>query len=131
MGRKLTFGDRAADFVVDRMGSWGFILTQIAIMGFWVLANATVYVRHWDPYPFIFLNLALSMQAAFAASLVLIAQKRSDARSRMVDGTDYLVDVSALELLHRIAEKLGIDDQGEDAELQEYNSLAEDVESEP
>jgi uncharacterized membrane protein len=75
-------GARIADRVTGFMGSWTFIVIQTVIVAFWVLGN--IYLLfHFDPYPFIFLNLAFSTQAAYAAPLILLASNRSSARDRM------------------------------------------------
>ena len=71
-----TRGDRVADAVTAFMGSWRFIIIQTAIVALWVAGN--IYLLfHFDPYPFIFLNLAFSTQAAYAAPLILLASNRS------------------------------------------------------
>ena len=75
-------GARIADRVTGFMGSWTFIVIQTVIVAFWVFGN--IYLLfHFDPYPFIFLNLAFSTQAAYAAPLILLASNRSSARDRM------------------------------------------------
>ena len=75
-------GARIADRVTGFLGSWTFIIIQTAIVAGWVLGN--IYLLfHFDPYPFIFLNLAFSTQAAYAAPLILLASNRSSARDRM------------------------------------------------
>ena len=75
-------GARIADRVTGFMGSWTFIVIQTVIVALWVFGN--IYLLfHFDPYPFIFLNLAFSTQAAYAAPLILLASNRSSARDRM------------------------------------------------
>jgi uncharacterized membrane protein len=75
-------GARIADHVTNFLGSWTFIIIQTVVVGIWVVGN--VYLLfHFDPYPFIFLNLAFSTQAAYAAPLILLASNRSSARDRM------------------------------------------------
>lgn len=56
----LTAGERIADRFAETMGSWSFIIIQSLLFGGWIALNAIAFVRHWDPYPFILLNLALS-----------------------------------------------------------------------
>jgi uncharacterized membrane protein len=73
---------RIADAVTAFMGSWTFIGIQTAIVALWVGGNI-VLLFHFDPYPFIFLNLAFSTQAAYAAPLILLASNRSSIRDRM------------------------------------------------
>ncbi|MES2210046.1 MAG: DUF1003 domain-containing protein [Chloroflexota bacterium] len=73
---------RIADAVTAFMGSWTFIAIQTAIVAIWVGGNIFL-LFHFDPYPFIFLNLAFSTQAAYAAPLILLASNRSSIRDRM------------------------------------------------
>ena len=76
-----TRGERVADGVSGFMGSWRFIILQTLIVIAWVVGN--VYLLfHFDPYPFIFLNLAFSTQAAYAAPLILLAQTRQADRDK-------------------------------------------------
>src|SRR6478672_10961680 len=75
-------GSRIADKVTGFLGSWRFIVIQTMVVALWVAGN--VYLLfHFDPYPFIFLNLAFSTQAAYAAPLILLASNRSSIRDRM------------------------------------------------
>lgn len=75
-------GSRIADKVTGFMGSWRFIIIQTLVVALWVAGN--VYLLfHFDPYPFIFLNLAFSTQAAYAAPLILLASNRAAVRDRM------------------------------------------------
>ena len=60
------------------MGSWTFIIVQSVILALWIALNVIAWIEHWDPYPFILLNLALSFQAAYAAPFIMISQKSSD-----------------------------------------------------
>ncbi|MCX5757252.1 MAG: DUF1003 domain-containing protein, partial [Candidatus Hydrogenedentes bacterium] len=78
-----TFGQRAADKVVAIAGSWRFILIQSALLACWVVLNITAYIRHWDPYPFILMNLVLSLQAAYTAPVIMMSQNRQAARDRL------------------------------------------------
>jgi uncharacterized membrane protein len=76
------FSARIADRVTAFMGSWAFIALQTAIVLVWVAGNLFL-LFHFDPYPFIFLNLAFSTQAAYAAPLILLASNRTAMRDRM------------------------------------------------
>src|SRR5262249_74885 len=59
-----TFGERAADAFAAAVGSWTFLIVQTVLLGAWVALNLAAWTYHWDPYPFILLNLVLSFQAA-------------------------------------------------------------------
>ena len=75
-------GARIADRVTGYLGSWRFIAIQTVIVAIWVVGNI-VLLFHFDPYPFILLNLAFSTQAAYAAPLILLAGNRSSLRDRL------------------------------------------------
>jgi uncharacterized membrane protein len=83
-GDRLTVGERAADKVRNGMGSWPFVASFLGIMGVWAIANSVFYLggasgKHgFDPYPYILLNLMLSMIAGLQGAILLIAAKRSD-----------------------------------------------------
>jgi uncharacterized membrane protein len=73
------WAERAARF----FGTPQYILGQSAVVVAWIALNAFAFVRHWDPYPFILLNLAFSTQAAYAAPLILLAQTRQADRDKL------------------------------------------------
>jgi uncharacterized membrane protein len=75
-------GAKIADSVTGFMGSWKFIIVQTVIVVFWIGGNI-VLLFHFDPFPFILLNLAFSTQAAYAAPLILLAGNRQALRDRM------------------------------------------------
>jgi uncharacterized membrane protein len=91
----LTRGERAADILRNRMGSWGFVFGFIALMGVWVILNTLVPIFHWDVYPFILLNLFLSMLAGLQGAILLIAAKRQDAISAAMARHDYETNIRA------------------------------------
>ena len=101
---QFSVGDRVADRVAATMGSWPFIIVQSLILFIWIVLNVTAYVRQWDPYPFILLNLALSFQAAYAAPFIMMSQNRQAAVDRAAAQTDYGINAKAeleIELLHQ------------------------------
>jgi len=73
---------RIADKVAATMGSWSFIIVQSVILTVWIILNVIDWISHWDPYPFILLNLALSFQAAYAAPFIMKSQNRQAERDR-------------------------------------------------
>lgn len=75
-------GARIADQVTGFLGSWRFVVMQTAIVILWIIGNI-VLLFHFDPYPFILLNLAFSTQAAYAAPLILLAGNRAAKRDRL------------------------------------------------
>lgn len=78
----LRIGDRIADSVSVGMGSWRFIIIQTIIIMVWIAGNAWLYF-HFDPFPFIFLNLAFSAQAAYATPIIMMSQNRAAARDKI------------------------------------------------
>ena len=103
-GPHFSFGDRIADKVAATMGSWTFIIVQSVLLAIWIVLNVTAYVKNWDPYPFILLNLALSFQAAYAAPFIMMSQNRQAAIDRADAKTDYAINEKAeleIELLHQ------------------------------
>jgi uncharacterized membrane protein len=97
------FGDRLADRVAAVGGSWGFIIAFGLILTAWMGWNELTKGGHlsFDPYPFIFLNLMLSMLAAIQAPVIMMSQNRAAARDREAAGHDYTVNLRAeLEIMH-------------------------------
>jgi uncharacterized membrane protein len=94
---KLTPGQRIADALALVMGSWTFIIVQSTILAIWITLNVIAWIRHWDPYPFILLNLALSFQAAYAAPIIMMSQNRQAAKDRLMAEQDYMVNTKAEE----------------------------------
>ena len=105
-----TGGERIADAVASRVGSWPFIIVQSTLLALWILGNAFI-IRDWlngkpfDPYPFILLNLMLSFQAAYTGPFVLMSQNRQAARDRDEAEHDYDVNREALDILRRLEEE--------------------------
>jgi uncharacterized membrane protein len=86
-----TFGNDRFGILAERFarafGTPRFIIGQSIVVAVWIALNAFAVIRHWDPYPFILLNLAFSTQAAYAAPLILLAQTRQAERDRIRDAT--------------------------------------------
>ncbi|HEX4252152.1 MAG TPA: DUF1003 domain-containing protein [Pseudonocardia sp.] len=74
---------RMSERVARFLGTGRFLAIQTVVVAIWIILNLTALVQHWDPYPFILLNLAFSTQAAYAAPLILLAQNRQDDRDRV------------------------------------------------
>ncbi|MBW8880874.1 MAG: DUF1003 domain-containing protein [Asticcacaulis sp.] len=97
-------GEYMADKIAAIVGSWRFIIIQSMILFGWIVVNATAWIRHWDPYPFILLNLVLSFQAAFTAPIIMMAQNRQAVIDRHKAQLDYDVNCKAeldIEGLHQ------------------------------
>jgi len=92
---EMTFGQRLADSVATGMGSWRFIIIQTLIVVLWMALNVVAIVYHWDPYPYILLNLLFSTQAAYAAPIIMMAQNRQNERDRAQADEDFRTNVEA------------------------------------
>ena len=103
---QLTPGQRIADVVATTMGSWTFIIVQSIILAVWIVLNIIAWMQHWDPYPFILLNLALSFQAAYAAPFIMISQNRQADRDRHQAEEDYRTNVEAERRIEELQKSL-------------------------
>lgn len=92
---RLTLGQKIADTVADTMGSWRFIIIQSTLLAVWITLNVTAWLNHWDPYPFILLNLMLSFQAAYAAPFIMMSQNRQASKDRIAAEIDHQVNTKA------------------------------------
>ena len=102
----LTFGDRLADSVARFGGSWSFIISFGVVLVAWVIVNVLLYTKAWDPYPFILLNLFLSMLAALQAPIIMMSQNRQDAKDRVRSELDFAVNRKAESEITQLAAKL-------------------------
>ena len=90
-----SFGQRAADAVTEFVGSWHFIIVQSILIGVWVALNTAALIHHWDPYPFIFMNLLVSLESAIASPMILMSQKRQLERDRAVAQKELAITIRA------------------------------------
>lgn len=102
----LTPGERVADAVARLIGSWPFIIAQSIVLFTWIIVNVIGWINHWDPYPFILLNLALSFQAAYSAPIIMMSQNRQAAKDRLSTELDYRVNLHAELEVASIRERL-------------------------
>ncbi|PYV21249.1 MAG: cyclic nucleotide-binding protein [Acidobacteria bacterium] len=103
-----TLGERIADSVARFGGSWVFIITFLAILGLYTGINSVFRRSAWDPYPFILLNLFLSMLAALQAPVIMMSQNRQDAKDRVRGELDYEVNRRAESEIQGLARKLNL-----------------------
>ena len=92
---QMTLGQRVADKVADTIGSWPFIIIQTCILTVWIILNGLAWINHWDPYPFILLNLMLSFQAAYSGPVIMMSQNRQSAKDRLAAEIDHQVNTKA------------------------------------
>ena len=102
----LTIGDNLADAVARFGGSWRFIISFGVVLASWVAVNLVLATRAWDPYPFILLNLFLSMLAAIQAPIIMMSQNRQDAKDRLRSELDFAVNRKAEMEITQLAARL-------------------------
>jgi uncharacterized membrane protein len=108
---ELTFGQRLADRVAEFGGSWTFIIIFLTVLAVWVLLNSYILLHAgdaFDPYPYILLNLVLSMLAAFQAPVIMMSQNRQAAKDRADMAHDYEVNLKAEMELMQLHDKLDL-----------------------
>ncbi|MGN6410820.1 MAG: DUF1003 domain-containing protein [Nitrobacter sp.] len=91
-----TLGQCAADFTAKLVGSWPFIIWQSAALVAWIALNTGTLTGHWDEYPFVFLNLMLSFQAAYTGPIVMISQNRQEQVQRRLVEDIYRIGQATL-----------------------------------
>jgi CRP/FNR family cyclic AMP-dependent transcriptional regulator len=106
--REATFGQRIADAVAGFGGSWTFILSFLMGLVVYISASILLGKRAWDPYPFILLNLFLSMLAALQAPVIMMSQNRQDTKDRLRSELDYDVNRRAESEIQGLARKLNL-----------------------
>lgn len=119
---RLTLGQRSADRLAAFMGSWPFLVGQTLLLVLWVILNALAWASHWDPYPFILLNLFLSLQAAYAAPVIMMSQNRQVIKDRIEAHNDFMVNQKTEEEVRAILERL-------DAQNQALEHLSQKIET--
>lgn len=113
---KRTMGQRVADRFASLIGSWTFIIAQSTFFISWITLNLVAWSRHWDPYPFILLDVLLTFQAALAGPVLMMSQNRQARLNEQRNHLDLQINLLAeqenteiLVLLHKICDKLGMD----------------------
>src|SRR6266566_484391 len=107
---QLTFADRAADIIAEFGGSWKFIMAAVIVLNLWILLNAFAAVlfgrQGFDPYPFLFLSVALNMLQIFQAPIILMSQNRQSHKDRLRAEIDYQINLKNELALNEIIERL-------------------------
>jgi len=106
-----TFGERTADSVARFGGSWTFVVLFLLSMSVYALVNIRLGGRAWDPYPFILLNLFLSLLAAIQAPVILMSQNRTDTKDRLRSELDFTINRRAEAEIQDLSRKLDLLDQ--------------------
>lgn len=101
---RLSRGDRAADRMRNGMGSWKFVFSFLIFMAIWAFLNTVSWTHHWDKYPYILLNLMLSMIAGLQGAILLIAARRADGISAAHAEHDYQTNIQAKKEVEELME---------------------------
>ena len=101
-----TYGQRLSDKLTNFMGSWTFIIIFAVFILVWVGANLYGWIRQWDPFPFIFLNLTLSLLAAVQAPIILMSQSREAQKEKIRAKIDYDTDKKAEEEITEVKKEV-------------------------
>lgn len=109
--KQATLGERVADAVAGFGGSWTFIITFAVTLTFYTAFNVYLSSKAWDPYPFILLNLFLSMLAALQAPVIMMSQNRQDTKDRLRGELDFEVNRRAESEIQGLARKLNLLDE--------------------
>jgi uncharacterized membrane protein len=102
----MTFGDRLADQVASFGGSWKFLILFAVFIATWVLMNSVMLIAGFDPYPYILLNLFMSMLASIQAPVIMMSQNRQAVKDRLAAAHDYEVNLKAEIEIMALHEKL-------------------------
>lgn len=120
MAGSTSLGQKIADTVAAVVGSWPFIISQSLLLGAWLVMNVYLaymvgthpgFLKAWDPYPFILLNLVLSFQAAYTGPVVMMSQNRQSEKDRLSAQADYEVNKKAEEEVEVILKHLAHQDK--------------------
>lgn len=106
--KESTFGERIADSVAGFGGSWTFIISFCILLCIYTIINVSLGGKAWDPYPFILLNLFLSMLAAFQAPVIMMSQNRQDTKDRLRSELDFEVNRRAESEIQGLAKRLSL-----------------------
>ena len=103
---KYTLGQRAADTIAKFAGSWAFIFSFVGVLILWMVVNAILATKAFDPYPFILLNLVLSCVAAIQAPLIMMSQNRQEEKDRRRAENDYKVNLKTEIMIEDLYDKV-------------------------
>ncbi len=104
--KSLSIGDKVADKIANVAGSWPFIIGFILFILLWIILNVLQLFNHFDEYPFILLNLALSCIAAIQAPIIMMSQNRQEEKDRLRSEQDYETNMKSEILIEEIFKKI-------------------------
>jgi len=103
--KTLTVGDKMADKIAEKVGSWSFIIVALSIIAIWIVIN-TVVKNLFDPFPFILLNLVLSCTAAIQAPVIMMSQNRQVDKDRIKSTNDYKINLKSELIIQDLHKKM-------------------------
>ncbi|MCU0536630.1 MAG: DUF1003 domain-containing protein [Hydrococcus sp. Prado102] len=127
-----TFGQKLADSMATKVGSWAFLIGQTTVLTAWVGTNLTPGLPHWDESPFILLNLVFSFASAYTAPIVLMSQNRQSDEDRKQSAHNHQVNLQTahnIELLHQKIDELQSQNLSRLLELIKQQQVNQTVES--
>jgi len=116
-------GTKFADNIVNFIGSWTFIIIQSIVVLIWIIINIIVFVNHFDPYPFILLNLFFSTEAAYATPLILMANINQSAKETHRN----IRNTNMIKTFEKMLEKLDQDINIDKVSLKDHQELKQDI----
>ncbi len=102
----MTFGDKCADKLAEKAGSWKFIIIFVVFLIIWIIVNGLLLLNAVDPFPFILLNLVLSCIAALQAPIIMMSQNRQAKKDRDRSHNDYMIDLKSELILEELHNKI-------------------------
>lgn len=125
--QQLSLGQRIADRTTVVLGSWMFIFIQLVVVAIWIILNMVAFLQHWDPYPFIFLNLAFSFQSAIVAPIILMSQNRQDETDRVRDDAEFAVNTRAGRNVREVRSRIDVLTERQAAAFQEMQERQDEL----
>lgn len=123
--RNSKIGDHLSDCITNIVGSWQFVSIQLVLFITWITLNAVSWIKAWDPYPFILLNLVVSFASAFTTPIVLMSQNRQNIVDRQKAEIDYIINTKAEMEITLLNEKI---DRLKEQEIHEIISIIRNLE---
>lgn len=103
---RASLGERLADGAARQIGSWRFLIFQTVAVAVWMALNVTALISHWDPYPWVLLNLLFSVQAAYTGPVLLLSGNRQAAKDRAMAEHDVEINELAEKRVEEILQEL-------------------------
>jgi len=126
--KTLTVGDKMADKIAEKVGSWSFIIVALSIIAIWIVIN-TVVKNLFDPFPFILLNLVLSCTAAIQAPVIMMSQNRQVDKDRIKSKNDYKVNLKSELIIQDLHKKIDVLIENQKILVENQSKMVEYIDS--